>query len=108
MTIAALRAKKASKLDELNAKRATAFDAFKVVAGKKDFKKDDQPEYDRLKKAVEDVDLDQEAAVVMGKGRRPRACPFGHKTGQAANPLRVLLCVDNANSGGLLAACAVR
>jgi site-specific recombinase XerD len=32
---------------------------------------------------VEDVDLDQEAAVVMGKGRRPRACPFGHKTGQA-------------------------
>jgi site-specific recombinase XerD len=32
---------------------------------------------------IEDVDLDQEAAVVMGKGRRPRACPFGHKTGQA-------------------------
>jgi site-specific recombinase XerD len=32
---------------------------------------------------MEDVDLDQEAAVVMGKGRRPRACPFGHKTGQA-------------------------
>ena len=32
---------------------------------------------------VEDVDLDQEAAVVMGKGRRPRACPFGHKSGQA-------------------------
>jgi integrase len=34
---------------------------------------------------MEDVDLDQEAAVVMGKGRRPRACPFGHKTGQALN-----------------------
>lgn len=32
---------------------------------------------------VEDVDLDQEAAVVRGNGRRPRACPFGHKTGQA-------------------------
>lgn len=32
---------------------------------------------------VEDVDLDQEAAVVMGKGRRPQACPFGHTTGQA-------------------------
>jgi len=32
---------------------------------------------------LEDVDLDQEAAVVLGKGRRPRACPFGHKTGQA-------------------------
>ena len=32
---------------------------------------------------VEDVDFDQEVAIVMGKGRRPRACPFGHKTGQA-------------------------
>ncbi len=32
---------------------------------------------------MEDVDLDQETAVVLGKGRRPRACPFGHKTGQA-------------------------
>ncbi len=31
---------------------------------------------------LEDVDLDQEAAVVLGKGRGPRACPFGHKTGQ--------------------------
>lgn len=32
---------------------------------------------------VEDVDLDHEAAVVMRKGRRPRARPFGHRTGQA-------------------------
>ena len=32
---------------------------------------------------VEDVDFDHEMAVVLGKGHRPRACPFGHKTGQA-------------------------
>jgi site-specific recombinase XerD len=32
---------------------------------------------------LEDVNLDEEAAVVLGKGRRPRSCPFGHKTGQA-------------------------
>ena len=30
-----------------------------------------------------DIDLDQDVAVVLGKGRRPRACPFGDKTGQA-------------------------
>jgi site-specific recombinase XerD len=32
---------------------------------------------------VTDVDLDAKVAVVMGKGRRPRACPFGDKTGKA-------------------------
>jgi site-specific recombinase XerD len=32
---------------------------------------------------VADVDLDANVAVVMGKGRRPRACPFGSKTAQA-------------------------
>lgn len=32
---------------------------------------------------VQDVDLEQDVAVVLGKGRRPRACPFGDKTGQA-------------------------
>ncbi|HEV2759325.1 MAG TPA: tyrosine-type recombinase/integrase [Acidimicrobiales bacterium] len=32
---------------------------------------------------VEDLDLDQDVAIVVGKGRRPRACPFGSKTGQA-------------------------
>jgi site-specific recombinase XerD len=32
---------------------------------------------------LDDVNLDEEAAVVLGKGRRPRSCPFGHKTGQA-------------------------
>ncbi len=31
---------------------------------------------------VEDVDFDQDVAIVLGKGRRPRACHFGHKTGQ--------------------------
>jgi site-specific recombinase XerD len=33
--------------------------------------------------ALDDVDLDQDVAVVLGKGRRPRVCPFGAKTGQA-------------------------
>jgi len=32
---------------------------------------------------IEDLDLDQDVAIVVGKGRRPRACPFGSKTGQA-------------------------
>jgi site-specific recombinase XerD len=32
---------------------------------------------------VGDIDFDHEVAVVLGKGRRPRACPFGHKTGRA-------------------------
>lgn len=30
-----------------------------------------------------DIDLDQGVALVLGKGRRPRACPFGAKTSQA-------------------------
>jgi site-specific recombinase XerD len=32
---------------------------------------------------VEDLDLDAGMAVVLGKGRRHRACPFGHRTAQA-------------------------
>lgn len=32
---------------------------------------------------VEDVDIDHNVARVMGKGRRPRSCPFGRKTAQA-------------------------
>ncbi len=32
---------------------------------------------------VEDVDFDLNTALVLGKGRRPRACPFGRKTAQA-------------------------
>jgi site-specific recombinase XerD len=33
--------------------------------------------------SVDDLDMDYEVAVVVGKGRRPRSCPFGAKTGQA-------------------------
>ncbi len=32
---------------------------------------------------LEDVDFDQDVARVLGKGRRPRACPFGARAGQA-------------------------
>jgi site-specific recombinase XerD len=32
---------------------------------------------------LEDVDFDHDVAIVLGKGRRPRACPFGRKTAQA-------------------------
>jgi site-specific recombinase XerD len=32
---------------------------------------------------VEDVDLDQDVAVVLGKGRRQRACPFGKRSARA-------------------------
>jgi integrase/recombinase XerC len=34
--------------------------------------------------STSDIDLDQDVAVVLGEGRRPRACPFGDKTGSAA------------------------
>jgi site-specific recombinase XerD len=33
--------------------------------------------------AVADIDLDAQVALVLGKGRRPRACPFGTKTADA-------------------------
>jgi site-specific recombinase XerD len=32
---------------------------------------------------LDDVDLDAQVAIVVGKGRRPRACPFGAKTASA-------------------------
>ena len=32
---------------------------------------------------VEDIDWDNDVAFVVGKGRRPRACPFGKKSGAA-------------------------
>jgi site-specific recombinase XerD len=32
---------------------------------------------------VADIEFDHDVAIVMGKGRRARACPFGHKTAQA-------------------------
>ena len=64
MTIAAVRAKRATAVDALNVKRRTAFDTFKAHASKKDFKKaTDQPEYDRLKKAVDDIDVELKAAT---------------------------------------------
>jgi site-specific recombinase XerD len=34
---------------------------------------------------VDDIDLEQDVAWVVGKGSRPRACPFGAKTGQAVD-----------------------
>jgi site-specific recombinase XerD len=33
--------------------------------------------------SVEDIDFEQDVAYVLGKGSRPRTCPFGAKTGQA-------------------------
>jgi site-specific recombinase XerD len=32
--------------------------------------------------SVENLDLEEDVAFVVGKGRRPRACPFGRKTAQ--------------------------
>ena len=32
---------------------------------------------------VDSVDLENDVVVVIGKGRRPRAIPYGHRTGQA-------------------------
>jgi site-specific recombinase XerD len=32
---------------------------------------------------VDDIDFDQDVALVLGKGRRERACPFGNKTALA-------------------------
>lgn len=32
---------------------------------------------------LDDLDMDDDLAYVVGKGRKPRACPFGAKTGQA-------------------------
>lgn len=37
---------------------------------------------------VEDVDLDHDVVYVVGKGSRPRQCPFGAKTGQAIERYR--------------------
>lgn len=44
------------KISELQAERAKAFDAFELVARKKDFSDADQPEYDRLKAEVTRID----------------------------------------------------
>lgn len=53
-------------IHELRAKRATAFDKFKALAGKKDFTKADQPEYDRLEGEINDLD----AAIARIKSLR--------------------------------------
>ena len=46
-----------AKLKELRGKRAAAFDKFKALGDKPDFKKDDQPEFDKLKGEVEELDI---------------------------------------------------
>src|SRR5437763_7016316 len=57
MRVTDLRKKRRDALDALATERKTAFTAFKAIAEKAGFKPDvDQPEFDRLKKAVEDVD----------------------------------------------------
>ncbi|MBV8949415.1 MAG: tyrosine-type recombinase/integrase [Actinobacteria bacterium] len=35
--------------------------------------------------AVDDIDFDHDVVLVMGKGRRPRGCPFGSKTARAVD-----------------------
>jgi site-specific recombinase XerD len=37
---------------------------------------------------IGDIDFDQDVAIVLGKGRRERACPFGNKTGLALERYR--------------------
>lgn len=41
-----------------------------------------------LQLTVADVDLDTQVVYVMGKGGRPRACPFGYKTAKALDSYR--------------------
>jgi hypothetical protein len=43
--------------------------------------------------------------VSLAAGQIATAFAIGNKSGQAANPLRVLLCIDNAKPGTLLATC---
>nr|MBA2542186.1 hypothetical protein [Deltaproteobacteria bacterium] len=54
----------------------------------------------------------QDAIVIHGvtlpAGAIATAFAIGNKTGQAENPLRVLICVDSARTGTLLAACSVQ
>jgi integrase/recombinase XerC len=51
---------------------------------------------------VHDIDLDQDIAVVLGKGRRTRACPFGVKTAQALDRyLRVRATQKSSKATGL-------
>ncbi len=51
---------------------------------------------------LDHLDLDQEVAVVMGKGSRPRACPFGPKTARALDRyLRIRQAHRYADTPGL-------
>lgn len=63
------------KIHELQAEREKAYDAFKAIASKKDFTKDDQPEYDRLKAEVESKDAEikrtKEALELEAKSAQP-------------------------------------
>ena len=48
---------------------------------------------------VDDVNFDGDTALVLGKGRRPRVCPFGRKTAKALDRyLRVRARRDDAAS----------
>jgi site-specific recombinase XerD len=52
---------------------------------------------------LDDLDLDSGTAAVLGKGRRPRACPFGAKTAQALDRyVRVRTVERGANSPNAL------
>lgn len=52
--------------------------------------------------SIEDIDFDQRVAYVLGKGSRPRQCPFGAKTAQAIDRyLRVRRNHDSADSPGI-------
>ena len=51
---------------------------------------------------VDDIDLDQQVALVLGKGRRPRACPFGSRTSLALDRyLRMRARTAHAGAAGL-------
>jgi site-specific recombinase XerD len=53
--------------------------------------------------SLDDLDLDAGTASVLGKGRRPRACPFGAKTAQALDRyLRVRAAERGASDTGAL------
>lgn len=65
------------KISELQAERAKAFEAYELVAGKKDFVADDQKEYDRLKAEVVRLDGEitraKEAQELSAKSAQPVA-----------------------------------
>ena len=45
--------------------------------------------------------------VTLPQGAIATAIAIGGKTGEATNPLRVLICVDNAPTSSLLAQCSI-